>query len=1478
MFKKAVKILAIVVVAIILLNIALFITFSIPRVQKYAANIAIEKLKPKLKTEVSIKGIRIKLFNTVVINGLYVEDQQQDTLLYVDKLSAKLAFMDLFRNSLTLTKVGMENFVADVNRADADAPFNFQFIIDAFAKTDTTQTEPGKPLLIRIDDLVMKNGQLSYNILSEPETSGLFNPNHLVADNFNLRAKMRFLNEEDMRFIVSHLTLQEHSGLVINDFDAVVVGEGTLLTSSGVRITLNNSDISVTEAKFDTKSKAFALTAKSETIDPKDLSIFVSNFSHFTKPFAFEAELVGELPSVEIADLIVSYGSETNVKLSGSISDVGQYHDCDLDIKLHNVSVSQSDLENIIRVPAPDFISPEQLVALGNLAVQLNAKGRLSNFGYQGVATTEQGKVFLSGKGRATKDFSILSLTGPVRTTDIRVANIIGDEPGVGDATLTADVSFNLQKGEPVSVEANGNINRVFYKGFRYNNLIFDGKYSGTSVAANVNIDSKLNKFDLFADLNWGAEKKINVKGAIDRLDIRPFFEKENWIKPSLTTQIEGGFAGSSIDDMVGRLVLSGTSLSDSTFIYNPGPIYLQALADIGEGKKLQVYSSIVEGEVIGDYYFTTVVNELMHALYTHLPSVIKLPKKTKEEFDNNNFRFNFSVKNTEDISYALSLPFYNVEPATISGSVNLANNEKITLNAHIPRFMLGKSDIRETRINANSGQLSGIGLNVNSYLVQDNGYINARLNTRAESNSVFNNLFFDVQNKATDANGELKINMDFLRDAKDQLAFNVDILPSSALLNGENIYFDGSTISYRKDSIEVNQFGVRESDMLLLGIDGVASIHANDNVRVYFNETKIENILSAFNINHYFGSINGNIYVYQALQNPIIQTDDLRIENIAIYTDTIGTLRINGDWDNINKGFDLNAYLINENERSLEIKGFVPTGNDCPREMEVKLDIRDFALTSIQPLATGVFSELKGSVSSSINITGSVSEPILQGWFGVDQGVLKVDYTNVTYRVSDTIQVESTRIGADNLQIRDDNGNLATLTLSLLHTNFGRMVYNAHLHMDDFLLLNNKGRTDLTAYGLLKLTGDISLTGSPTGIFGEANLRSTSHSNVEVVIPQTATAQEYSGVVYINTPQEQDSLAFLRKKSDIQQSTNKSKGINIPINIRGMVDINPMLQVGVTINPTTGDAIDVRGYGEVSLIYNSIAIPSIRVIGDYVISEGDFKYNVAGLRTVNFGIREGSTLTMIGDPLNTQFNIVAYNRVNADLGILHPSFRNELANTRVPVDAILEVRGNLDAINLAYNIELPEASNDIIQRVRSFITTDESRIRQFGNLVLLGNFYSSESSPDLGIGTEMFTSVAANTLSKGLDMLFASVFNENWQIGTILETRDGSFDRARMGLDISGRLFDNRLRVSGNFTYGDNTLLASQQEFLTEFTAMWDINSWLTLRAYNQANDRFYRRAPYTQGVGVVLTKEGETLYDLFRFKLGRKGGDEDK
>jgi hypothetical protein len=1480
--RKILRILAIIIVSIVLINVLLFIIFSFPSVQKRVADFAIDKLKPKFGTELRLDGVRFKLFNTVVLNGLYAEDVKGDTLLYVETLAGRLKTFELMKNKLYVEKLGLENFVANVYRETTEEPFNFQFIIDAFAPKDTIKEEkPKNPLMIIGDNVILKNGSLRYEVLSADNTPGKFNASHLVVKDFNFKGNVRFNTINDLKARIELLSLNElNSGLFLREMKANIEGVDSLLSARGLNLSVNDSKLSVSEAHFNLSSKEFGAVAESDGFNTDDIAIFYSPLGKLDKKVTLKVDAGGVEKGINVNDLVLNVGEDTHLKMEGEVENISDFNNSNLNVDIKELITTQDDLETIISVWAEAFESPQQLKALGDMNLNMKAVGKLGLFSYDGVVDTEHGLVTLSGVGGIQNG---IFFEGPVTVENVALAEILGEGIGVGDATMSSNVRLEIPKGEnlPMTIYANGEIESVIYKNLPYKNINFDGTYSENNVVAKIGMDNTLNSFNLDGNIRFGNDMSFKLKGDIERLDLRPLFMMKNWVSPSLSASLDVDLEGATIDDLMGSVALEGTSIIDSTFIYIPGPIYVEAKEDSESGKKISLMSSFVEATVEGDYSFQTVASDIKGLLKDYLPSVIEEQGKSGREeylaeskgYDlHNDFNFEILLKNTEDFSYTFGLPFYNIEEASIIGNVHLTDSEKVTLDAYLPRLMFGNNDIRETRLNAKADQ-SDMGLSLNSYIVQDDGLINAHLNSSVLTDSLVNKLNFDVSKSNISSDGELLVNVGLSRDFRDSLKTNIHILPTTIKFNNNNIQLNKSLVAFGDEQIVVSNFGVKEDEMLLLGIEGIASKKESDSVKVYFNNTELANILAFFNVLNISGSINGSVNVSQALDVPMILTDGLRVENVAVNNDTVGTLIVEGDLDRANLGININSYLDSEGFQSFSVKGFVPMGSESGKAMDVEVMTRNFELKTIQPFTTSIFSNLSGHLNSNVNISGSLSEPITEGWLGINDGEMKIAYSNVTYYISDTIRISRDNVGLKDLVIRDQNNNTATLNLSLHHSNFGRLIYNLQLKLDDFMLLNNSNRTDLMAYGNLKLTGNLNITGSPAGIYGDGNLTTASPSSVTVVLPQTANATEYNGVVYINTPQS-DSLAFLRRSDDLalqlQDRTPKSA---MPIVINTTVDLNDMFKAKLLMDPSTGNAIEASGDGEISINYNSKSTQQISLYGDYIIEDGKFHYNLQNLRTIDFSIREGSKVVMEGSPMNTQFNITAYLPVRADLAVLSPTFSAELANTRVPVNALLQIRGNLEQMELEYDIELPESSNDVQQRVNSFIRDEEAKILQFAYLATTGSFIPAEGSPDFAFGANSFTRVATSYLSRGLDALFAAALNDNWSVSTNLESVDGTFENVRMGVDVSTRLLDNRLRMNTNLSYGDNSMLASSmannQAFMGEFELEYDINNWLMLRAFSRANEKFYSRSLTTQGIGIVVTKEAKKFKDLFRFQF---------
>lgn len=101
--------------------------------QTYLARRAARVLSERLETKVEVANVQIGLLNRLLIQGVYVQDKQQDTLLYAGELQVRMTDWFVFADKPVIHYIGLENtFVHLYRKADSDV-WNYDFILDAFS-------------------------------------------------------------------------------------------------------------------------------------------------------------------------------------------------------------------------------------------------------------------------------------------------------------------------------------------------------------------------------------------------------------------------------------------------------------------------------------------------------------------------------------------------------------------------------------------------------------------------------------------------------------------------------------------------------------------------------------------------------------------------------------------------------------------------------------------------------------------------------------------------------------------------------------------------------------------------------------------------------------------------------------------------------------------------------------------------------------------------------------------------------------------------------------------------------------------------------------------------------------------------------------------------------------------------------------------------------------------------------------------------
>ncbi len=162
--KKILKAILWVVVIFVLIFLLIAAIIQIPAVQTRIVGYATSFVSNKTHTRVEIESVSISFPKTVVLEGIFLEDQKKDTMIYVGAANVNIAIKDLFVSRINVHDIRLENVKMNLYNTNTDSLFNYNFLIKAFASSapkDTVKT-PSK-WTFTMGNVSLKNIQLRYD-------------------------------------------------------------------------------------------------------------------------------------------------------------------------------------------------------------------------------------------------------------------------------------------------------------------------------------------------------------------------------------------------------------------------------------------------------------------------------------------------------------------------------------------------------------------------------------------------------------------------------------------------------------------------------------------------------------------------------------------------------------------------------------------------------------------------------------------------------------------------------------------------------------------------------------------------------------------------------------------------------------------------------------------------------------------------------------------------------------------------------------------------------------------------------------------------------------------------------------------------------------------------------------------------------------------------------------------------------------------
>lgn len=138
----------------------------IPWVQSQIARTATAVLSEKLGVPVHVERVDIKWLRHLVLEGLYLEDQQGRVMFTANHVAAGFELWPLLDGKFVFNTVRLFGPNVSLSRPTAHDPLNLQFVIDAFASKDTVPKHPNIDL--RFSTVLIRQGHFRYDIEEAP--------------------------------------------------------------------------------------------------------------------------------------------------------------------------------------------------------------------------------------------------------------------------------------------------------------------------------------------------------------------------------------------------------------------------------------------------------------------------------------------------------------------------------------------------------------------------------------------------------------------------------------------------------------------------------------------------------------------------------------------------------------------------------------------------------------------------------------------------------------------------------------------------------------------------------------------------------------------------------------------------------------------------------------------------------------------------------------------------------------------------------------------------------------------------------------------------------------------------------------------------------------------------------------------------------------------------------------------------------------
>ena len=1509
--KRILYIVAVFAVSLLLVGLMLLAALSSDKVETAAVQLATAEFSRELGTKAHVGAIEYHFPARLAIRDVYIEDQQQDTLVYAGLLYAHFEPLALRRGEIRFRHVRVSDVRVNLYPL-SDSTWNYTFLAEAFRSDKEKESEPFRSLIavqdIRFDAIRLRYADFEAMLSHAEMDLNEWSEESLDAQIKEFSGRLTKRSGEGAPFVVE--SLKTH--LVLND---------TILQFPTMEAQLPHSrlDISGVDVRFpagDTLYLSrsahdihFALAFREAKLVPADISLFIPRLKGLKRPLSLSGSLGGTLDSLTLDEIAIRYDGRK--VLEGTIAAVGlpDLSNPYLHANLRDLHTNGAQLQDFLsQLYGKPARLPQEVHRLGDVHYRGLMEGHLHDLTLHGAFKTSLGTITTDGSFRSDSSFEHMRYDARIEGRKFRLGRML-NQPKMGSLTFDMQTKGRIDE-HGVRGDVRANIRQFTYNNYTYNDFHINGKYAPQYYGGKFSIhDPHLDlSFDGVVDLR-DENPEINFNLRCGHFDTEPLTDNPlTAVRTSFAVAVD--MSGSKPDEISGYMVIDSLAVATARDSILMQQLTLLASADPSGAKAMTLRTDYLSAQLDGSFRYKDVVPAGKALLHHYLPSAVSAPAT---DWQSVTFSMRANGERLRDVQRLFISPVTLSDHPKVSAEVSIVPHREpfVDFRFFAPGVRAGNLPLHDLSVTLNTitrrdaaakRGASALAFSVSAEAMQ----MKTILSMLAYNDSLLTHLTLRQQSqlqellpegweklsprelqrvlsadmtlshrerlqamvaaqRAGNYGGDLRFITHFSKYNKQPL-IDAHFMPGTLLLRDSVYTLSESRVTYcaADTSLQIDHFAF-EGGGQHIRVNGMASGRSEDTLSVdlrHLDASYIVPFVLPVQTIMFNGYLTGEADITSLFKHPLVDTQ-IHVDSMGLNNCHFGDAEVDL---HVHDSLYFHADVYRE-EASKRRTVVDLNGKAVFQKRTWNLDMMtdSVPLQFINHWTAPVLHELDGHGSGRVVVGGIKEQVYVLLRCEAQDASFTLPWTGARYTIpADTIVMDTTAILFPNVHANDAEGHSVIVNGGVYHEQFQHFMLDIHVDADDALVFDVDKPGEMLR-GHVYAKGHVDVTGPETDILVVADARTSRNSRFRLSLDNVSSANESNFIHFVEHPDSvaegkviESDLDNIDLKRTAQVDTSIYKRADRCL-LKLNLEVNPQLQFQLVLGERNGDMIQARGNGALRLMYDT-QTNDVSLLGTYDISQGTLTYTVANVIRKEFTVGEGSTIIFSGDAENPQLNVTAKYRVVANLRDLFGDEAQQLGTSRanIPVLTCLHMSGPLANPLLSFSLEFPLSDQSIQQQVRQIINTDEMLMRQVIYLLVFGRFFTPDYMSNAQYATLNSTySLLSSTVTSQINAWLSKLTNI-FTLGVAIRTDQGNTG-ASQEYEAQFQLQPvDRLVINGNFGYRYNDI--SNQPFFGDL----DVEVLLTedgqwrLKGYTHTVDKYsLRQAATIQGVGFMWKKD---------------------